>query len=331
MAEKNVLKFGDEYVATINDGTSAFPRYETYSREKIDSMVKNASGNAAPAAGGYDWSLRKITCEGESITENAVIGYPKYLADQIKCVTVNIARGGLPIVGNFPGQAHDFRARISAIPADTDAIIVMGDCNSNDTTADNLDSVDPSTWAGRWNLYVQAIKRAFPTVPLFLVSEYVMTGHAAQNANTPYLFQRMARKYGAIFIDLAAETGMSLINAKSVWGLTDSDGVHCSNEAMRIWADVIIAKIKATPPPVWQGVDTIAITEASVEVQEGKTVALTVSKTGDLSTRWTSSDIAVACVMGGVVYGIAPGTATITATTRNGNTASCAVTVTAAG
>jgi uncharacterized protein YjdB len=327
MAEKNVLKFGSEYVPTINDGTSAFPEYETYSREKIDRMLEGKGNSNAPAAAGYDWALKTITCEGESITENSIIAYPAYVKERTKCNIVNIARGGLPIVGNFPGQPHDFRARISAIPADTDAIIVMGDCNSNDTTADGLDSTDINTWAGRWNLYVQAIKRSFPTVPLFLVSEYVMTGHAAQNANTPYLFQRLARKYGAIFIDLAAETGMSLINAKSVWGLTDSDGVHCNNEAMRIWADVIIAKLRATPPPAWQGADTIAISEASVTVAAGNTVALTVSKAGDLSARWASSDIAVACVMGGVVYGIAPGTATITATTRSGNTAACTVTV----
>lgn len=53
----------------------------------------------------------------------------------------------------------------------------------------------------------------------------------------------------------------------------------------------------------------------------------------DKSVQFTSSDIAIATVtpVQGKVTAIAVGTATITATTTNGKTANCEVTVTAPG
>ncbi len=83
----------------------------------------------------------------------------------------------------------------------------------------------------------------------------------------------------------------------------------------------------AAPIPV----TAIALSDATVAV--GSTTTLTVTytpadaNTGKAISTWTSSNNAVATVANGVVTGISAGTATITATTEGGKTASCTVTV----
>lgn len=327
MTNKDVLKYGAEYVPTINDNpTSEFEQYETYSRKKIDEKIKKSGGSSI--ASGYDWSNRKIVFEGESITMNNTAAYPEYVAEQTGCTAVKIGQAGRPIMGSYPGQSVDFRRRLSTIPADVDAIIIMGDCLGAPltlTAATPDESAD--TWGGRWNIAVHTLKRAFPTVPLILVSEFPMAGRELRNMNTAYQFQMTARKYGAIFVCLADESPLSLSYSQKAWGLTDTDGTHCSHEAMPLFADVIIKHLKEIPPYQWTGTSTITIDETAT-VAVGNTVDIGYTITGDLSIQWTSDNMDVACVMGGKIYGMAAGTATITATTRNGQTASCVVTVT---
>ena len=324
MVSKDVLKHGENYVPTINDEAgSYFGNYETYSRNKIDAKLENVS----ISAGGYDWSGRTVVFEGESITMNGTMKYPEYVAEQTDIKAVKIGIAGVPIIGDYVGKNRDFRRRISNIPADADAIIVLGDCNAITSSDSQQNSTSIVDWGGRWNLAVDAIKRSFPTVPLFLVSEYPMNGKDNQNRNTPIQFEAMSRKYGAIFVCLATESPLSLIYSYPKYGLTATDGVHTNHEGMKLFADAIIRRLKQVPPPDWTGTDSITIDKtASVEV--GGTVSIGYEVTGDLSVQWTSDNMDVACVMGGKVYGMTAGTATITAKTRSGKTATCIVTVT---
>ena len=75
----------------------------------------------------------------------------------------------------------------------------------------------------------------------------------------------------------------------------------------------------------------IAISEKTATIEVGKTVSLTAtvapSNATNKSVTWTSSNTDVATVSDGVVTGKSAGTATITAATGNGKTASCTVTV----
>lgn len=321
MSTKNVLKHGTEYVPTINDSpASDFGAYETYSRAKIEEKLKTV--------GGWDWSGRMIVCEGESITTNGTMGYPKYVAEQTGSTAAVIGIAGVPVMGNYPGYARDFRRRVSNIPANADAIIIMGDCNAIDTDLGNEYSTDITKWAGRWNVVVDAVKRSFPTVPLFLVSEYPMAGKDAQNKNVPVLYRALSQRYGARFVCLGEESSLSLLYGQAAWGLTATDGVHCSHGAMPLFADVIIRHIRQTPPPVWTGSDAVTI-DAAAAVTVGGTASIGYTVTGDQSVQWTSDNMDVACVLGGRVYGMAEGTATVTAKTRSGKTAACTVTVTA--
>ena len=74
---------------------------------------------------------------------------------------------------------------------------------------------------------------------------------------------------------------------------------------------------------------SLNITSLTLEIGESETLTATVlpSNATDKSITWTSSDQAVATVASGRVTTIGSGTATITATTGNGKTASCAITV----
>lgn len=340
MANKDVLKFRNSYVPTINDAIqSEFEAYETYSRKKIDEKISaNSSGsNNTPTVNTeYNWSGKKITFEGDSITGNSVMGYPAYVSNKTGCDIINISIAGVPVTPNAEGNSHDFRRRISNIPADTDAIIILGDCNAQfigddiiGDIEDNNKSKDISKWVGRWHVSVEAIKRSFPTVPLFLVSQYPMRGKERTNRLVPYLFSSIARRYGAITVSLGEESPLSLVSptACKVWGFTAKDGVHCSHGAMPLFADAIIKHLKEVPPFEWTGTDELVLNTTELNVTVGSTADIDYSITGDLSIQWTSDNMDVACVMGGRVYGMTAGTATITATTRNGNTATCTVTV----
>ena len=327
MQNKEILKHNGQTVGEINDSPGTlFGDHETYSRNRVDALLRALRLNS-----GYDWTGKVIACEGESLTGNAVMGYPTYVAEQTGATVHNLGIGGKAVFPDEAGASCDFRRRVSRIPANVDAIIIMGDCNSGwlaDCTKAHSFKVED--WSGRWNLALDAIRKSFPTVPVFLVFEWagpMNTIREHQVQHIPESLWRMANWHGMIFVNLATESPLNLRYADSVWGLTDGDHTHTNHEAMPLFADVIIRHLRQIPPPVWQGHDTIAIAEQTAEVQVGKTVKLTVTKTGDLSSRWTSDNMDVACVLGGVVYGMAPGTATITATTRNGNTARCVVTV----
>lgn len=91
---------------------------------------------------------------------------------------------------------------------------------------------------------------------------------------------------------------------------------------------IVAACIATIPAPVWADTDSITLDKTTATVAVGATVEITPTTTGNHTNAWTSSDNSIACVLGGVVYGMAAGTATITAKTRNGNTATCTVTVT---
>ena len=84
--------------------------------------------------------------------------------------------------------------------------------------------------------------------------------------------------------------------------------------------------------PEQVAVTGMTLEKKSIEVEKGKTEAINAIITPENATRkgitWTSSNANVATVTNGVVKGISAGTATITATTKDGNfTDTCEVTV----
>lgn len=279
---------------------------------------------------GYDWVGRVMSINGDSHVDNATTNFYGYMEEQLGVIAAKIGISGKAVAPLNPGEQSDFRRRVSDIPADVDLICIMGDSNAYFVTdTDHLDSTDISTWGGRWNVTVEAIKKSFPQVPVLLLSDYPHNNaDLEQTVHAHYQFEHMAVKHGCYHVSTGRDAGFSRIHTTHVWGLYDGDSSgHCSNNAMKIWADCVLQKIRSIKPPAWIGADTITI-DAAATVTVDKTATIGFSIVGDQSIQWTSDNENVACVMGGVVYGMAAGTATITAKTRNGNTATCTVTVT---
>ena len=334
MAMKEVLKHGDNYVPEINDAsTSDFGKYETYSRDKIDSLVKNDGGTAAVF--GYDWKDRLICFDGDSLTAGSAGKFSTVTITTLGCSEKNIAQGGKAIFPDEAGATCDFRQRVSRIPHNVDLIFICGDFNASWSVAETMEdcfATGLDTWAGRWNAGLQAIKKSFPNVPVMLVSPWTTPPTSTKNQHImKYNAQAMltlARYWGCYFMDFATETPMQLNYGHAWWSSTGAANVHNGQEAADLVGMVLADRIRMIPPPAWRNEDSITLDMTTATVVVGSTVTITPTTTGNHTNAWTSSDNSIACVLGGVVYGMAAGTATITATTRNGNTATCTVTVT---
>lgn len=330
MAEKNVLKYGDNYVPTINDAsTSEFEAYETYSRKKIDSILKDGSS-------GYDWTGRRICFDGDSLTAGSAGKFSTVTVAALGCNETNIAQGGKAIFPDEAGAACDFRQRVSRIPHDSDLIFICGDFNAAWSVAKTMEecfATGLDTWAGRWNAGLKAIKKSFPNVPIMLVSPWTTAPSSAKNQHIlKYNSQAMltfARYWGCYFMDFSTETPMQLNFGHAWWSSTGNPNVHNNQRAADLVGMVLADRIRTIPAPEWSDTDSISLDMTTATVAVGSTVEITPTTTGNHTNAWTSSDNSVACVLGGMVYGMAAGTATITAKTHNGNTETCTVTVTA--
>lgn len=334
MATKDVLKHGNNYVPEINDApTSDFEAYETYSRKKIDSIVGGASGIVS--ASGYDWSGRMICFDGDSLTAGSAGKFSTVTVDILGCNEKNIAQGGKAIFPDEAGASCDFRQRVSRIPHNADLIFICGDFNAAWDVAKTMEdcfATGLDTWAGRWNAALKAIRKSFPNVPIMLVSPWTTDPSSSKNQHIlKYNSQAMltlARYWGCYFMDFSTETPMQLNYGYKWWSSTGETNVHNNQRAADLVGMVLADHIRTIPAPVWSDTDSITLDKTTATVAVGSTVEIIPTTTGNHTNAWTSSDNNVACVMGGVVYGMAAGTATITAKTRNGNTATCVVTVT---
>lgn len=314
----SILIYGDNFTEIDDENTS---EKSTYSSQKINEIIKNSDVNK--------WEGKNICFEGDSITANVTIGYPSYVCEKLGANCIKIAIPGVPVMGNYPAKEYDFRTRIQNIPYNADAIVILGDTNAIDIAGSEGDyfSTDENKWSGRWNLALDAIKKSFPTVPLFLVSCFRQAGKDAQAKYVPDMFRRFANYHGCIFIDLTTESSLNLQYSSKIWGLSSVDGVHPNHTVMPMYADVILEHIKKINPSNFSDVDSISLDKNDLELSIGETYEIIPTLSGNLSVQWTSNNNDIASVIGGTVYAKSLGKCIITAKTRCGNTASCNVTI----
>lgn len=328
MAEKNILKHNNNVVPEINDASkSQFEEYETYSRKAIDDKFANFSS-------GYDWSNRLIFFDGDSLTAGAYGKFSTVAVNKLGCNESNKALGGKAVFPDEAGAECDFRRRVSRIPHNVDLIFICGDFNAAWSVAKTMEdcfATGLDTWAGRWNAGLKAIRQSFPNVPVMLVSPWTTDPSSSKNKHilqyNAQAMQTLARYWGCYFMDFACETPMQLNYGYAWWSSTGLSNVHNNQEAANLVGEVLADRIRMIPAPKWRSTDNVTLDNAEVSVSVGGTVTITPTLTGNYTNAWTSSDYSVACVLGGTVYGMSSGTATITCTTHLGNTATCTVTV----
>lgn len=285
---------------------------------------------------GYDWKNKKVIFFGDSITDG-VSGYRDYVCEKIGgAIPINKANSGLATFPDYWSykdregitQHHldiDYRRKPSMIPADIDLIIITGDVNGNSVNGKYNDT-GKETWFGRWNDSISAMHKSFPEIPILLVSEYCMTKNET-NYQMAEAMRQVSEFNGCPYVNIQNESQLNLKYSKK-FGQTANDNTHVSKKYMPLFADFVVKKIKELKPFDFSGTDTIELNKTSTTLLVNNTEDLIATTTGDSSVAWTSDNMDVACVMGGKVYGMTAGTAIITATTRNGHTATCEVTVT---
>lgn len=330
MPTRDILLHNGDVVPVINNSPhTLFGDYEAYSRNRIDELL------AQKSSGGYDWTGRLICFDGDSLTAGAHGKFSTAAVGLLGCNEKNIAQGGKAIFPDEAGAAYDFRQRVSRIPHDADLIFICGDFNaawSVAKTREECFATGLDTWAGRWNAGLNAIRKSFPNVPVMLVSPWTTAYSSTKNVHImKYNSQAMltfAQYWGCYFMDFATESPMQLNYGHEWWSSSGDPNVHNNQEAAELVGMVLADRVRTIPPPAWRAVDSITLDKSTATVAVGSTVEIEATTTGNHTNAWTSSDNSVACVLGGVVYGMAPGTATITAKTHNGNAATCTVTVT---
>lgn len=284
----------------------------------------------------YDWTGKKIVFFGDSITDG-LSGYLTYVSNALGATGVNKANSGLSVFPDWYSYkdregvderhlAADFRRQPSNIPVDVDLLVITGDVNSNSVDGTYNDT-GKSSWYGRYNDALTAIHTSFPEVPVLLISEYCMAKNNT-NYQVAEAMRQVSEYMGCPYLNLQNESQLNL-KWSTVFGQTSSDHTHVNATYMPLFADFVIEKIKRIKPFAFSGESTLSIDKSTVTVAVDDTETITATTTGDHSVLWTSSDYDVACVMGGIVIGMSAGSATITATTRDGKTSTCSVTVTA--
>lgn len=115
-------------------------------------------------------------------------------------------------------------------------------------------------------------------------------------------------------------------------GASIFDGWYLEDGVTRITSSTTF-RANTVATPKWTEL-AITLSQSSLSIVQGGTATLTATVTPatapDKTVTWSTSDSAIATIDNGTVIAVAPGTATITAAV-DGKSASCTVTVTAAG
>ena len=140
---------------------------------------------------------------------------------------------------------------------------------------------------------------------------------------------------GAIGTNSSSYTGTFSSNGQSINLNASTPGSYYLHVLTVDKAGRATESIKG-PITVKQLVTGISLSPTSATIETGKTQTLTVtitpSNASNKNVTWKSSNTGVATVSNGVVTGVTPGTATITATAADGSgqSATCSITVKAA-
>lgn len=155
----------------------------------------------------------------------------------------------------------------------------------------------------------------------------VATSDSDAGDTVTYVWEETAVNASA-FSPVTGQTGLSFVFNESTVGTYKVEVIAKDSHGLSTTSTVCTITVQSGKVAV----TGVTLSASTMDLYGQNTGALTATVTPstatDTSVTWSSSDSNVATVSGGVVAPVGPGTATITATTTDGNyTASCAVTV----
>lgn len=253
----------------------------------------------------YDFSEMKIACLGDSLTAAANLEgeenyeqytYPTKLQQLLGAQEVyNLGIGGSSI-GRYWADA--FVERYTAIPQDTDIIIVMGGTNDGFCVSDdefgNLDERTYRTFCGDLNELMGGLRANYPDATIFfatplpnVLQDYLMgeREYLLPQRDFVEVIKTLADEYDFEVVDLYNSNILDSHDAKVIAEYMP-DGVHGNPDGYQVIAEHFASEIVQhyQEDRISQESDNDAAMEEAGNVQEGTAASTSAGSTGSGNT-----------------------------------------------
>lgn len=275
-----------------------------------------------------NWENKKIVFDGTSLM-HAAFNMSGKICEILGATAENHINDGRQTFYNF-------RARFQDYANDADAIVF--EIDGNGTPNGSIDDIGGS-WMGTANVALTLLRESYPTIPIFLISDWGTRGSASASGGKRMVLlsecvHQLSAYHGCIHIDCSAESQFNMVNAKSRNAFSrNGNEDHQKKELAEKYLYPWIANKINEYVPLDEDAETgISLSATSVSVNVGETVTLSATVTPDRTVwntnRWKSANTSVVTACGGEITGVSAGNTTVTVTTKHGYTATCSVTVT---
>lgn len=284
-------------------------------------------------------------------SENAIVKtWHEFIADKTGAIINNVSKGGSNIT-TVKGDGASFIDRYINLDSDCKIILVFGGINdyswSAGTQLGSIGDTDTTNICGALKTLCEGLINKYPTIPIGFILPYGFNEYKGSETWKPYENKiiEVLNYYGIPYLNLRTNSIMNanieFINSKYFrFSSTDSstgDKTHPNTAGHSIIAKPILSFIEkiyydmyATDVPSEILPTSISIRDTlEITVGEQSTLAVTFtpSTTTNKTLTWSSSKEGVATVSNGIVTGVGQGSCNIVATTQNGKTCTCIVTV----
>ena len=283
--------------------------------------------------------------------ENAVVKtWHEFIADKTGAIINNVSRGGSCLT-TAKGDNYSFVDRYNDLNSDCKIILIFGGINdyarAENTELGNIGDADTTNICGALKTLCEGLINKYPATPIGFILPYGFNEYKGSGTWKPYENKiiEVLNYYGIPYLNLRTNSIMNanidFINSKYfLYGSADSvtgDKTHPNTVGHSIIAKPILSFIEdiyydmySSDIPSEVLPTSISIRETlSITPGEQSTLAVTFipSTTTNKYLTWSSNNESVATVSNGVVTGVSKGSCNIIATTPNGKTATCVVTV----
>lgn len=287
-------------------------------------------------------------CYGD---ENAnVKTWHEIIANHTGCTINNVSRGGSALT-TVTEDGYSFIDRYNNLDSNCDVILVFGGINdytwAGGTELGNIGDTDTNNICGALKTLCEGLINKYPSTPIGFILPYGFNEYKGSGTWKPYEDKiiEVLNYYGIPVCNLRTGSIMNanidFINSKyfrySSADAITGDKTHPNTTGHSIIAKPILSFIENIYYDIYSTNISSEILPTSISMREtlkittGEESTLVVTfvppTTTDKTINWESDNTDIATVSDGVVTGVAEGNCNITATTINGKTATCAITV----